>query len=263
MAEIIELCTAVPAFWSETGQASTTDSSSIDDTRSQNSVKTVLTSSPAAKITWISALFMLGAVGIEVTLGGWLTTFMLRVRHAGAFASGMSATSFWIGFTAGRFTLGFVSSRIGERRAVCVRVPSSSYHVHILTTSADIPGTHHSPIDGILAGAQLLRVPNLRQLRRILLGSNFSHGGGGNGYIITLPPPYLRNQLRCHGWNVWWSSATLRRWCNRAIGRRGDATTHNCWTDHDLIAVVAVAATIMTLAIRTHDRTLLRYFIRY
>lgn len=120
VAEIIELCTAVPAFWAETGQSSTTDSSSIDDARSQNSVKTVLTSSPAAKITWISALFMLGAVGIEVTLGGWITTFMLRVRHASAFVSGMSATGFWIGFTAGRFTLGFVSSRIGERRAVCI-----------------------------------------------------------------------------------------------------------------------------------------------
>lgn len=49
-------------------------------------------------ITWICALFLLCYVGIEVSLGGWLVSFMLKVRHGENFASGMVATGFWVGF---------------------------------------------------------------------------------------------------------------------------------------------------------------------
>ena len=37
--------------------------------------------------TWICASFLLAYVGSEIALGGWIVTFMLRVRHA-RFASG-------------------------------------------------------------------------------------------------------------------------------------------------------------------------------
>lgn len=45
---------------------------------------------------------------------------MMRVRHGGAFASGMTATGFWIGITVGRVVLGFVTPRIGEKIAIIV-----------------------------------------------------------------------------------------------------------------------------------------------
>ena len=45
---------------------------------------------------------------------------MLRVRNATPYASGMSATGFWAGMTAGRALLGFVTERFGER--VCVSI---------------------------------------------------------------------------------------------------------------------------------------------
>jgi len=32
-------------------------------------------------ITWICAFFLLFYVGVEVALGGWLVTFMIRVRQ--------------------------------------------------------------------------------------------------------------------------------------------------------------------------------------
>lgn len=51
-------------------------------------------------------------------------TFMIRVRHGGAFASGMTATGFWIGITVGRVVLGFVTPRIGEKLAIIVCPPS-------------------------------------------------------------------------------------------------------------------------------------------
>lgn len=69
-------------------------------------------------ITWICALFLLCYVGVEVSLGGWLVTFMLKVRHGEDFVSGMVVTGFWLGLTFGRVILGFVTGKIGEKLAI-------------------------------------------------------------------------------------------------------------------------------------------------
>ena len=61
-------------------------------------------------------------MGIEVALGGWIVTFMIRVRQSDAFSSGMTATGFWLGITVGRVVLGFVTPRIGEKTAISVSV---------------------------------------------------------------------------------------------------------------------------------------------
>ena len=83
-------------------------------------LKAAIFKCPSARVTWICAIFLLGYVGIEVALGGWIVTFMIRVRHGGAFASGMTATGFWLGITVGRVTLGFVTPRIGEKTSIMV-----------------------------------------------------------------------------------------------------------------------------------------------
>jgi fucose permease len=86
------------------------------------------------KVTWFFALFIFGYVGAEgmsylfensqskanvpVSLGGWIVTFMIKVRSANAFASGATATGFWGGMTVGRIGLSFLTSRLGEFRAV-------------------------------------------------------------------------------------------------------------------------------------------------
>lgn len=44
------------------------------------------------RVTILSALFLLFYVGAEVSIGGWVVTFMLRVRHGTKFASGIVAT---------------------------------------------------------------------------------------------------------------------------------------------------------------------------
>jgi len=86
-------------------------------------MKEALFTMPSARVTWLCALFLLGYVGIEVALGGWITTFMLRERDGGAFASGMTATGFWLGITVGRLILGFVTPRIGEKLSISIYLP--------------------------------------------------------------------------------------------------------------------------------------------
>lgn len=53
-------------------------------------------------------------------LGGWVVTFMLRVRGASPYDAGISATGFWAGMAAGRASLGFVTERYGERLCVSI-----------------------------------------------------------------------------------------------------------------------------------------------
>jgi fucose permease len=59
-------------------------------------------------------------MGIEVGLGGWVITFMLRVRNASPYDAGISGTGFWTGMTVGRAGLGFVTERYGERLCVSI-----------------------------------------------------------------------------------------------------------------------------------------------
>lgn len=55
-----------------------------------------------------------------VGLGGWVVTFMLRVRNATPYASGASASGFWAGMVLGRAGLGFVTERFGERLCIAI-----------------------------------------------------------------------------------------------------------------------------------------------
>jgi len=72
------------------------------------------------KVTWLIAFFLWIYVGAEVSLGGWIVTFMIRVRNGSPFDSGMVSAGFWIGLTMGRFTLGWVTGRFGEKLMVSI-----------------------------------------------------------------------------------------------------------------------------------------------
>ncbi|KAF3011330.1 hypothetical protein E8E14_005265 [Neopestalotiopsis sp. 37M] len=87
---------------------------------SNSRLRDALIKRPLARITWLTSAFLLGYVGIEVALGGWIITFMMQVRQGEAFASGMVGTGFWLGIAFGRVILGFVTPKIGERLAISI-----------------------------------------------------------------------------------------------------------------------------------------------
>jgi len=67
------------------------------------------------------ALFTLVYVGVEVTIGGWIVTYMIRVRHGGP-SSGYISTGFFGGLTVGRVVFLWVNNKIGERLAIFIYV---------------------------------------------------------------------------------------------------------------------------------------------
>ncbi|KAK2806418.1 hypothetical protein FQN50_005835 [Emmonsiellopsis sp. PD_5] len=140
-AAFLELVFLATTFWNATGAqyreahprtSEVTDSNELSNEEQQVRKRDIILTkifgrsrtAEAAKnkVTWICAFFLIAYVGIEVALGGWIVTFMIRVRHASNFASGMASTGFWAGLTVGRVILGFVTPRLfkSEKRAVAV-----------------------------------------------------------------------------------------------------------------------------------------------
>jgi len=58
---------------------------------------------------------------VEVTISGWIVTYVIQVRHGGP-SSGYISAGFFGGLTAGRVVLLWVNEKIGERLAIYVYV---------------------------------------------------------------------------------------------------------------------------------------------
>ncbi|KAF2135983.1 uncharacterized protein K452DRAFT_292784 [Aplosporella prunicola CBS 121167] len=115
---VIEFGVLLSSFWSATGAKYRSSQAASSN---KGSLKTAL----SFKTTWIAAIFLLGYVGVEVSLGGWVVKFMTSERGGKAFESGIVATGFWIGITVGRMVLGFITPRVGEKLAVSVYVAAA------------------------------------------------------------------------------------------------------------------------------------------
>lgn len=125
---VIELATSATCFWTSTGAVFRAANPRTSNSKGDNRMKEALIRLPHARVTWLCAIFLLGYVGIEVALGGWIVKFMLEVRDGEDFGSGMVATGFWMGITVGRIVLGFVTPRLGEKLAIAVSCSCTSLH---------------------------------------------------------------------------------------------------------------------------------------
>ena len=105
-------------FWTSDGSAwrARYISSSDPSSKTVNTLAAVCRS----RVVWICSLFLLIYVGTEVSMTGWMNTFLQTVRHAPPFEAGLSTTMFWVGATVGRVSLGFVTGRVGEKLAIFV-----------------------------------------------------------------------------------------------------------------------------------------------
>lgn len=77
------------------------------------------------QVTLTLSAFMVLYVGSEVTIGGWLLTFMMNVRNGSLTASSLATSGFWIGITVGRFSLGWITGYVGEKVMVTVYLLSA------------------------------------------------------------------------------------------------------------------------------------------
>lgn len=189
------------------------------------------------------AVFLLLYVGVEVALGGWIVTFMMRVRHGEPFASGMAATGFWLGITVGRVVLGFVTPRLGEKLAISV---ASSLFLFLgiscMLTVADLSHLLHRLGPHPLARSELLRFDRGRLAAGVLPRAAVPCRRGRGDQVAAAWVARHRDWL-CGGlWSGRWLGAAVCCWSHCAgKGCQGVAAVCHwlAWGDYGVVDVLA------------------------
>ncbi|KAF2123017.1 major facilitator superfamily domain-containing protein [Lophiotrema nucula] len=178
---VIELVTSVAAFWKAGGTAyreGNPRTAAVKESRLKESL--------SSRVTWVAAVFLLGYVGVEVALGGWIVTFMMRERAGNTFASGMVATGFWTGIASGRFVLGFITPRLGEKFAVVMYITLAIVaqlifwlvpQFHVSAVAVSLQGFFLGPLfpGAVVAATKILPA----YLHVSAIGFAAAFGGGG------------------------------------------------------------------------------------
>ncbi|KAM0791850.1 hypothetical protein ACM66B_004107 [Microbotryomycetes sp. NB124-2] len=73
----------------------------------------------SSRTVWVCAVFILVYVGSEVSIGGWIITFLIENRDGGP-SAGYVATGFWAGLTIGRAISTPLNNWVGEKRVLFI-----------------------------------------------------------------------------------------------------------------------------------------------
>lgn len=74
------------------------------------------------RTTILGALFIFAYQGAEVSISGWVISFLISYRQSSPARVGYVTSGFWAGITLGRFCLSHPAHKIGEKRAVFVLI---------------------------------------------------------------------------------------------------------------------------------------------
>ena len=74
------------------------------------------------KTTLLGALFIFAYQGAEVSISGWVISFLISYRHSSPSRVGYVTAGFWGGITLGRFCLSHPAHKLGEKRAVSLLI---------------------------------------------------------------------------------------------------------------------------------------------
>ncbi|KAF5234691.1 hypothetical protein FANTH_12043 [Fusarium anthophilum] len=181
---VLETATLTYSFWPKTAQkyreAVHTEGTRNEGTRAALFVK------PHARVVWLCAFFLLGYVGTEVALGGWVVQFMLRVRNADPFDAGMTAVGFWLGITIGRLVLGMVIPKIGVKLSLMIFIPITMGlqlifwlvpQFHVSAVAVSLQGFFLGPMFPCVIVALTMLLP--RHLHVSAIGFAAAFGGSG------------------------------------------------------------------------------------
>ncbi|KAG8672719.1 hypothetical protein FPOAC2_06121 [Fusarium poae] len=181
---VLETATLTYSFWPKTAQKYR-ETVNATGTRTQGT-RSALFVRPHARVVWLCALFLLGYVGVEVALGGWVVQFMLRVRNADPFDAGMTAVGFWLGITMGRMILGMVIPKIGVKLSLLIFIPITMAlqlifwlvpQFHVSAVAVALQGFFLGPMFPCVIVAVTMLLP--RHLHVSAIGFAAAFGGSG------------------------------------------------------------------------------------
>ncbi|ANB12149.1 Bsc6p [Sugiyamaella lignohabitans] len=158
--------------------------------KSTSMMKEVLTN----QLVWLLSAVLFLYVGAEVAFGGWISTFMIKVRHGIEKKMGYVTTGFWAGLTIGRMIIGFLIGHYGAEDYFVLGFLSASigflliiWLVPVLVLSAVFAGLFGvaiGPLFPTIVVAAMKKLP----VRLHVSGVGFCVAIGGAGAAI---PPFI------------------------------------------------------------------------
>ncbi|CAH2354994.1 bypass of stop codon protein 6 [[Candida] railenensis] len=150
-------------------------------------------------MVWALAFALFTYVGNEVAFGSWLITYLTRIKKFSYKHSSYLASTFWIGLTAGRIVLGFVTTRAFKTElkanfayVILTLAGYFSFWVLTATTSNELviypsvffTGVVVGPIFPTVIVCALKLLPH--RLQTASIGFICAFGGGGGAVIPFL-----------------------------------------------------------------------------
>ncbi|KAI1798744.1 MFS general substrate transporter [Daldinia bambusicola] len=142
------------AFWNYEKETSSNEPGAVSGTSSRG-----IEHVPAMLITFKSKVVLLGAIfifayqGAEVSISGWVISFLISTRNGNPSSVGYVTAGFWAGITLGRFALSPLGSKIGEKLFVYIIVVGAAIFQLLVWLVPNIIGEAVSlAIVGLLLG---------------------------------------------------------------------------------------------------------------
>ncbi|KAI1386233.1 MFS general substrate transporter [Hypoxylon trugodes] len=106
-----------------------------------------------SKVVILGAIFIFAYQGAEVSISGWVISFLIATRNGNPSAVGYVTSGFWAGITLGRFALSPIGAKIGEKSFVYILVAGAAIFQLLVWLVPNIIGEAVSlAIVGLLLG---------------------------------------------------------------------------------------------------------------
>lgn len=114
---VVNLALAVWSFW-RFEQEQTPEARAKETPLNQKAALKGMFSALKLRVVLIGAIFIFAYQGAEVSISGWVISFLIQARGGDPSSVGYVTSGFWAGITLGRFVLSHPAQKIGEKRFV-------------------------------------------------------------------------------------------------------------------------------------------------
>ncbi|KAI1081818.1 MFS general substrate transporter [Whalleya microplaca] len=188
---LFNLCFSTFSFWNYEKELGGADPALLSETPSRGAQQmSGMLIAFKSRVVLLGAVFIFAYQGAEVSISGWVISFLIAARHGEPSSVGYVTSGFWAGITLGRFALSPVGARIGEKRFVYIIVVGAAVFQLLVWLVPNIIGEAVSlAIVGLLLGpvypcAAVVFTRNLSRPEQVSGMSLISAFGSSGGAVV-------------------------------------------------------------------------------
>ncbi|KAI2624336.1 MFS general substrate transporter [Hypoxylon sp. NC1633] len=178
------------SFWNYEKELGGAESNLLSETSSRGAERmSAMLRAFKSKVVLLGAIFIFAYQGAEVSISGWVISFLIATRNGEPSAVGYVTAGFWGGITLGRFALSPIGHKIGEKLFVYILVVGAAIFQLLVWLVPNIIGEAVSlAVVGLLLGpvypcATVVFTRNLSRREQVSGMSVISAFGSSGGAV--------------------------------------------------------------------------------